>query len=103
MVEIELDERIISEAAVRAWKESFASPDYSRQGGQGFEAVRGAVRKHLESVETHEAIREAVRASAKAMSEGIIRECVTEELRKQVKRIVKEERDGHTLFKEVVA
>lgn len=98
-IEIEIPESVIIEAAIRAWKSSFRAPEYSnREGGEGYEAIRAEVQKHLATVATLDEIRAAVKSAAAQLSPQIVREAVVEELRKQVKRIVKEEKDGNTLF-----
>jgi hypothetical protein len=98
-IEIDIPESVITDAAIRAWKSSFRSPEYShREGGEGYEAIRAEVQKHLLTLATSEEIRAAVKSAAAQLAPHIIRESVTEELKKQVKRIVKEEKDGNTLF-----
>lgn len=98
-LEIEVPENVITDAAVRAWRQSFKSPEYTSQsGGDGYEAVRGEVHKHITDEATTAAIRDSVKALAAQLTPQIVRECVTEELRRQVKRVVKAESDGQTLF-----
>ena len=98
-IEIEIPETVIVDSAIRAWKEAFRAPEYShKQGGDGYEAIRSEVQKHVLSIAVTEAARDAVRSAASMLMPQIVRECVTEELRKHVRRIVKEERDGNTLF-----
>lgn len=98
-IEIEIPESVITDAAIRAWKSSFRAPEYNhREGGEGFEAIRAEVQKHLLTLASSEEIRAAVKSAAAQLAPQIVREAVTEELKKQVKRIVKEEKDGNTLF-----
>lgn len=98
-IEIDIPENIITDAAIRAWKSSFRVPEFNyRDGGEGYEAIRTEVLKHLLSIQTSEEIRNAVKSAAAQLAPHIVREAVTEELRKHVKRIVREERDGNTLF-----
>ena len=98
-IEIDIPETVIAEAARRAWYQAFRAPDYSHHsGGDGWEAVRSEVQRHVISVATNDAIREAVKQTANTLMPGIVRECVTETLRKQAKRVVKEEVDGGTLL-----
>ena len=98
-IEIDIPESVITDAAIRAWKSSFRAPEYShREGGEGYEAIRAEVQKHLLTLAASEEIRAAVKSAASQLAPQIVREAVTEELKKQVKRIVKEEKDGNTLF-----
>ena len=98
-IEIDIPESIITDAAMRAWKSSFRAPEYKHgEGGEGYEAIRAEVQKHLLTIATSEEIRVAVKSAASQLAPHIVREVVTEELKKQVKRIVKEEKDGNTLF-----
>jgi hypothetical protein len=98
-IEIEIPDTIISDAAVRAWKECFHSPQYQNHaGGEGYQRIRDEVKKHLFGPEANEQIIAAVKAVAMALTEPVVRECVTEELRKRVKQIVREERKSQTLF-----
>jgi len=98
-LEIEIPETVIAEAAKRAWQQAFKAPDYSHQsGGDGWEAVKSEVQRYVISVATNESIRDAVKQTADMLMPGIVRDCVTETLRKQAKRVVKEEVDGGTLF-----
>ena len=98
-IEIEIPEIVINEAAIQAWKSCFQQPEYShKSGGDGYEVIREEVRKHLTTLAVVEEIRASVKNYAATLAPQIVRECVTEELRKQVKRVVKEEKDAHTLF-----
>jgi hypothetical protein len=101
-IEIDIPESVIADAAIRAWKASFGAPEYNqREGGEGYEAIRAEVKKHIETLATTEEIRHSVKSAAAQLAPRIVREAVTEELKKQVKRIVKEEKDGNTLFANV--
>jgi hypothetical protein len=98
-IEIELSQSVIMESAMRAWKDTFRSPQYQNQpGGEGYEQIRENVKKHLYGLEMGELIRSAVHETAASLTEPIVREYVTEELRKRVKQVVKEEMKGQTLF-----
>lgn len=98
-IEIEIPETVIVDAAIRAWKAAFRPPEYSHKaGGEGYEAVRSEVQKHVLSIAVTESAKDAVRSSAAMLMPQLVRECVSEELRKHIRRVVKEERESNTLF-----
>lgn len=97
-IEIELSDQIVKDTACIAWESVFKTPDYNNPKREGYRIVQEAVAQYLATTEVAMAIREAVIQSYKAQHEGIVREVVAEELRKLVKKVVREEKNEGTLL-----
>lgn len=96
-IEIELPDEIVKDTARIAWESAFKTPDYNSKR-EGYKLVHEAVAQYLATTEVGLAIREAVIRSYKAQHEGIVRDVVAEELRKLVKKVVREEKNEGTLL-----
>jgi hypothetical protein len=98
-IEIDIPENLIKETAMRAWKVSFRQPEYHyKDGGDGYEAIRAEVQKHLMKPATIEEIRACVKSFASQLAPLVVRDAVTDELKRLVKGIVKQEKATNTLL-----
>lgn len=98
-IEIELPDSVFIEAATTALRSALVAPKYEKErGGEAYERVKAAVAEHLSDTQVVEAIRATIRTLAAQIAPAVAREIVTEELRKMVKQVVKEEKAQGSLL-----
>ena len=94
-ITVTVDETVVVEAARKAFAEAFRQPEYrDRQGGAGYETLRGQVAEFVRTMD----LREHIRGAARAALDVVVREVLEVELRAHVKAAAKAMRQTGELF-----
>jgi hypothetical protein len=96
-LEIEIPDSILRDAVTSAWQRSLTC-DYGSGGGEAYRSIVAQISNYIHSQEFVVDMINAIKQSSHALVPGIVREAVVDELRKQAKRIVKEEVKAQTLL-----
>lgn len=99
-ITVEVPESVLEDAAKAAWKQCFFRDGYGTSHGPGYDVVIAEVRKHIASPDFIREIANDVAFLVGHVKDDIVRDAVTEELRKMAKRVVKQEIQNGTLFKD---
>ena len=94
-LELEVPESTIIESAVKAWKLTFAAPTYHGDtGAPGWERIKGEVDKALLDVDVSDLVRKAIQQ----FTPIVVRDIVSEELKKLVRQAAKSELKNPSLL-----